>query len=76
MVPRREFPRQEPILLGDVASRDLLTPAETAQRLQVSRQTVLRLARARELPPVLVTRQLVRFRPADVERFVRGRVAS
>ena len=59
-----------------MATGELLTPAKTAQRLRVSRQTVLQLARARELPPVLVTRQLVRFRPADVDRFVRERVAS
>jgi len=56
--------------------RGLLTPDETAEHLSVSRKTVLRLADRKELPAVRLSRRLVRFRPADVDTFVRRKVAS
>lgn len=52
-----------------------LTPNDVAERLQVHVETVLRWARAGELPGAKLGQQW-RFRPGDVENFVTRRMAS
>jgi excisionase family DNA binding protein len=51
--------------------KDLERPKETARRLGVSVPKVYALASSGELPSVRIGKS-VRFRPADVDRFIRG----
>ena len=54
-------------------SNVLLTPAQTAERLGVSRKTVDRNWRLWELPRVVLSARAVRFRERDVENFIERR---
>ena len=59
---------------------DLLTVHQVARRLTVSTRTIYRLLeRGSFPPPIRYTRKLVRWRTADVERYLReslvGRIA-
>ncbi len=56
--------------LESEAKKDLLTAAETARRLRLSVPHVYTLAAAGTLPSIKLGRA-VRFRPADVDRFIR-----
>ena len=47
----------------------LLTPAQVAERLTISRSMVYQLKDAGEIPHVLIGSR-VRFQPADVERYI------
>ena len=49
----------------------LLTAAEVAERLSVSIRTVYRLANLGQIPVVRMSKKLIRFDPAMVERWVR-----
>ncbi len=53
-----------------VAEKDLERPRDTARRLGLSVPQVYALASAGTLPAVRIGRS-VRFRPADVDRFIR-----
>lgn len=53
----------------------LLTVAEAAEYLAVSKVTVYRLVREQGLPAVKVTAD-IRFRLSDIERWLDGRVAT
>ena len=48
----------------------MMTPDDVAERLQVSKATVLRLAKAERLRALRVGRKTVRFDPAEVARFL------
>ena len=48
---------------------DLLTVAELAQHLGISKWTVYRLVRSQELPAVRVGER-IRFRPTDVDAYL------
>ena len=50
--------------------RDLLRPRDTAKRLGVSTPQVYHLAATGKIPCIRIGRS-VRFRPADVDRFIR-----
>ncbi len=50
----------------------LLTPAEVAERLQVTRQTVWRWLREGELPAISLG-GIYRVDPADLDAFLEGR---
>jgi excisionase family DNA binding protein len=50
--------------------KDLLRPRDTARRLGVSLPQIYHLAATGRLPCVRIGRS-VRFRPADVDRFIR-----
>jgi excisionase family DNA binding protein len=56
--------------LRSEAEKDLLNAAEAARRLRLSVPHVYTLAAAGTLPSVKLGRA-VRFRPADVDRFIR-----
>jgi excisionase family DNA binding protein len=53
----------------------LLTAADVAERLQISREQVYRLVDRGELRSVPLGKQTRRFRPADVEAFISERAA-
>jgi excisionase family DNA binding protein len=55
--------------------QQLLTIAQVADRLQLSRRTVYRLVRRGLLRVVHVTPRRVRFRPADLDAYVAAREA-
>lgn len=55
---------------GDV-SDGLLTSKQVAERFKVNRTTVLRWAKAGRLPSVRTPGGAFRFRPSDVEEFLR-----
>lgn len=61
--PRRSEPEPTP---------DLLTAQEVARRLSIGVRTLYRLADAGVLPrPIRFSRKLVRWRTADIERYLR-----
>ena len=51
-------------------NNELLTTAETAARLRVCRETVLRLARSGALTPLRYSKRTFRFPVAEVNRFL------
>lgn len=51
-------------------NKELLTTAETAARLRVCTETVLRLARSGALTPLRFTKRTYRFPLAEVNRFL------
>lgn len=51
---------------------DLLTVREVAERLKVARTTVLRWAAAGHLPHVRLPSGALRFREADLEKWLDG----
>jgi putative molybdopterin biosynthesis protein len=51
--------------------KQLLTPDEVAAMLQIARKTVVVMAREGRIPCVRVGK-LVRFDPADIERWING----
>lgn len=53
----------------EALGEDLLTPEETAKKLKVSRRTLNRITKERELPVVLI-RSLVRYRRGDVDAYI------
>lgn len=55
-----------------MAPDPLMTPKEVIARLAISRTTLWRLAKARELASIRIGRQ-VRFERASVEAFIRKR---
>lgn len=54
--------------------RRYLTPAEVAERLRVSSDTVLRMVERGELPALRVSRRIYRIPVPAVERYERGPV--
>jgi predicted DNA-binding transcriptional regulator AlpA len=51
---------------------DLLTPREVARMLHISVKTLYRLVRAGTVPPpIRLSRQIARWRPEDIARFLR-----
>jgi excisionase family DNA binding protein len=66
----------ENTLRASTPSRPLLTPSEAASHLRVSRTTVYRMVRRREIPHCRIGAQL-RFLPRDVDQVaVQRRVQS
>ncbi len=58
--------------MGTIFQEDtLLSAEEIAERLNVSRSVVYRLASKGILPKVRVSSRLIRFRSSDVEAFLR-----
>jgi excisionase family DNA binding protein len=52
---------------------DLLTAQEVARRLSIGVRTLYRLVRCDVVPrPIRFNRRLVRWRAADIERYLRG----
>lgn len=51
--------------------RQLLTPDEVAAMLQIARKTVVVMAREGRIPRIRIG-NLVRFDPADIERWING----
>jgi len=49
----------------------LLTTAEVAERLCVSKRTVYRLANLGQIPAVRMSKRLIRFDPDRVEKWIR-----
>ena len=49
---------------------ELLTAEDVGRRFRVHPRTILAAARRGDLPAVRLGRRTVRFRPADVERYV------
>jgi excisionase family DNA binding protein len=54
----------------------LLTVAQAARQLEVSRFTIRRLEKGGKLKPVMITPDLKRFRRADIEAFAAGGITS
>jgi excisionase family DNA binding protein len=51
----------------------LLTKEDIAARLQVEPRTVYEMIRGDDGPPAIRVGRLIRFRPADVEKWIDGR---
>jgi excisionase family DNA binding protein len=63
MSPRRPEPESPP---------DLLSAQEVARRLSIGVRTLYRLAEAGVVPrPIRFSRKLIRWRTADIERYLR-----
>ena len=53
-----------------MTAQNLLTPAEAAQRLCISKDTVLVWAKARKLPSLRLGPKTIRFSEADIRAFL------
>jgi excisionase family DNA binding protein len=62
---------ESPKELESLNDNQLLTVAQVAKRLSVSKRTVYRLAAAGQLLPVRISAKLIRFEPARVERWIK-----
>jgi excisionase family DNA binding protein len=51
---------------------ELCTTAEVADRLRVSKATILRLVRQGDLRPMRLSKRTLRFTESDVARFMEG----
>jgi excisionase family DNA binding protein len=62
---------------NEIPPDGLLTAQEVAAMLRISVRTVWRMLRRQEMPqPIRYNRKLVRWRRAEVERFVEARLAA
>lgn len=52
------------------ATEAMMTPSDVARALQVSKATVLRLARSERLRAIRVGRKTLRFNPSDLAAFM------
>ena len=51
------------------AKKQLLTPDELAEMLQIARKTVVVMAREERIPSIRIGR-IVRFDPAEIDRWI------
>lgn len=55
-----------------VHDEDLLRQTDVARRLRVSERTVIRLRLAQALPPPIRIGRQIRWRPADIDHWVKS----